>query len=101
MGKLTEEQQKMFEELQAKLDAPDEPASNNSQVTNLHIDLSDEDAVRRAQGLGLLGQFKDLLNGDGDGDGDGTDGTDGTDGEKGKGKTDRAPKRNGFFGNEE
>lgn len=101
MAKLSEEEQAAFDKLKARMEEPDEPAGNNSQVTNLHIDLSDEDAVKRAQGLGLLGQFKDLLNGDGDGDGDGTDGTDGTDGEKGKGKTDRAPKRNGFFGNEE
>lgn len=97
MGKLSEEDQAVFDKLKAQLEAPDEPKTNSSQVTNLHIDLSDEDAVKRAQGLGLLGQFQDLLSG-----GDDTDDTDDTDDDKkGKGKTDRAPKRNGFFGNEE
>jgi hypothetical protein len=97
MAKLSEEDQAAFDKLKARMEEPDEPASNSSQITNLHIDLSDEDAVKRAQGLGLLGQFKDLLNGDDDD----TDDTDDTEDKKAKGKTDRAPKRQGFFGNEE
>lgn len=90
MAKLSAEQQKAFEELQAIADAPDEPASNNQRVLNIGIDLSDEAAVKRAQGLGLLDMFKDDLNGNGDGTDD-TDDTDDTD------NTDKAPKRRGFF----
>jgi hypothetical protein len=55
--KLTDEQAKQLEELEAMRDAPDEPAGNGGgigRVLNVTIDLGDDKQVARAFKLGLL-----------------------------------------------
>jgi hypothetical protein len=55
MAKLTAEQQKQLDDLQALAEAPDEPGSNGrSEHIEVMIDLSDEAAVERGIGLGFL-----------------------------------------------
>jgi len=102
---LTEEEQKTLAELQRKAEEPDPTSSNRQDVLTITVDLSDEAAVKRALGLGLLRQ-SDL--GDDDDDDDQDDGDDDDDdqddGGKGKGSSRRKPKpetpprRGGYFG---
>lgn len=56
MAKLSKEEQAAFDELQAKLDEPDEPERSHSRVENVNvtIDLADETQVKRAVRSGLL-----------------------------------------------
>jgi hypothetical protein len=56
VAKLSKEEQEAYDKLQARLDAPDDPPSSRSEGRNVdvYIDLSDEAAVERALGLGLL-----------------------------------------------
>lgn len=57
MAKLSADEQKAFEALQAKLEAPDEPSGNGTQRVenvNVTIDLDNEAQVKRAVKAGLL-----------------------------------------------
>jgi hypothetical protein len=102
---LTEEEQKQLDALQRKAEEPDPPSSNRQDVVNITVDLSDEAAVKRALGLGLLRQ-SDV---DGDDDDDQDDGDDDDDdqdddgkrkgsGSRRKPKPETPPKRGAYFG---
>lgn len=55
MAKLSEEEQKAFDELKAKIEAPDEPKGNGRHESlEIIIDLGDENAVNRAIKHGFL-----------------------------------------------
>jgi hypothetical protein len=103
---LTEEEQKQLDALQRKAEEPDAPSSNRQDVVNITVDLSDEAAVKRALGLGLL-RLSDVEGDDDDDDQDNDDDDDDDqdDGGKGKGggrrrkpKPETPPKRGGYFG---
>jgi hypothetical protein len=91
MAKLSDEQRKQLEELQALADAPDEPSGpSHSRVENINvtIDLDNDVQVRRAVKSGLL-PASFLEDDDDDGDGDDDDGDDDTS----RAKKDDAPRR--------
>lgn len=85
MAKLTEDQEKALAELEALRDAPDDE-SKSSTLTNIHIDLSDANAVKLARKLGLLGgDDEEEEAGEGEGDGEGEE------------EEAPAPRRRGFY----
>lgn len=53
MAKLSDEEQAQLDALQRKRDEPD-PEPARGPAVNVHVDLSDDAAVERAIGLGLL-----------------------------------------------
>lgn len=85
---LTDEEAAELERLSKKRDEPDPPAGGRSENVDYYVDLSDEAAVERAIGFGLLTQKEaDELGGDGGGG----DGDDKSDDKK------PAPRRGGYF----
>lgn len=89
MAKLTDDEQKLLEQLQAKVEAPDEPRGGGGRDLSIIVDLSDEAAVKRALRLGVLerGDLDEFDAAPVDGGGDEDDEKDGA------GKKDRSPKR--------
>lgn len=81
MANLSDKEQSLLKKLQAKLDAPDKPATGRSLTA--HIDLSDPKQVALAIKHGFLDS-------DDDTDDDDADDTADDDGDK-------VPKRKGFF----
>lgn len=78
MAKLSSDEQKMLKQLQAKAEAPDEPAIGRS--IRVNIDLSDDNQVKRAIKWGLLPADEDEEETDG-----------------GEEEAEETPKRRGFF----
>lgn len=91
MAQLTEAEQKALDELLAKKDAPEPSSSNGSRNVDVYIDLSDEVAVKRAIGFGLLTQAEAEEEQEEEGKGKG----------KGKGEERPAPRRRGYFKDDE
>ena len=97
MAKLSEAEEKALEELLAKREAPEAPANGGRNV-DIYVDLSDEAAVERAIGFGLLTPAEvKRESGKGDGDGDEGDGDGDEGGKGGKGEKRPAPRRRGYF----
>lgn len=96
MAKLSDDEQKLLDQLQAKLDEPDDDRGGAHDLSVI-VDLSDDNAVRRALRLGVLqrgdlDEFDDEPAGDDGDDGDDGDGGKGGKGGKGGGD-DRSPRR--------
>lgn len=91
MAKLTDDEKRMLEELQRKAEAPDDDGRGGHDLSII-VDLSDEQAVRRALKLGVLtrgdlDEFEDAKPPAGEGE------TAGEGEEEPKPKGDRAPRR--------
>lgn len=84
---MTDEQAAQLAELEKIRDAPDEPAgSSRSEVLNITVDLGDPEAVERALKLGWL-KAEDVEDDDDDDNG----------GDNPNPKTEKTPKRRGYF----